>query len=240
MKSPWNWQAYEAGTLKEVERARHEADLANHPAAAADYQAFQAFRQAIRDAGTRVVVPESRLVAQLKQVRKTPASGTRITPRVLLPVAAAFAIAFTIWWSIPLNAQSSVRLDVTPVQWTLQRPDATEAARKSAITLNAPMPAVSLAAVGAELEKTECGNCWMANTYRINDEVYKLYGKRSAYIPEDAPKEVHEGHVFTTVPEGIMWKCKNNNTFLLTGGSDGNRMKVARAAAKETPNLVQG
>lgn len=240
MKSPWNWQAYEAGTLTDAERVRHQNDLAHHPAAVADFQAFQDFRQATREAGLKDCVPEARLLAHLKQVRKTSTHTNRITPRVLLPVAAAVAIALTIWWSVPLNVESSVRLDVTPIQWTMDHPSATEAARKSALTLNAPMPAVSLASMGASLEKTECGNCWMANTYRVKGEVYKLYGKRSAYIPSEAPKRVYDEHTFTIVPEGIMWKCKNNNTFLLTGGSDGNRMAIARAAAKETPNLIKG
>jgi len=233
--SRMDWQAFDDGSLSAEERAVAVDRLKQDDVAHRELEGLKSFQKTIRQRGMSEAIPHDRLNGMLRRV----CGRQEVSPaqRWVIPtaaVAACLIAAAVIFRPRP----EPIVFDTSPQLTAVTTHNPTDAANWVRKQSGVQVPVISLAGVPSRIEGARCGSCWVSYDYRIGDDKYTIFAKQSWHAFEKVRRrEFREGHEFYLSDDAIGWYCAGGMSYLVVGGDEPSRWKVALAARKETAKV---
>lgn len=238
----FDWQAYLDGSLEAEEMTRHELALREDPAAAEEVAALGRMRTALREAILSEPVPVARLEKALKQTVRPAFVWPWRTAALTAVTCAVAAFAFIALRPVSVTDRGLPdaivgKMMPTPMIAQAKTTDADAAAEEIRREGGIAAPTIRLTSLGASMTSAECGNCWIAYDYNIEGEIYTILGRKSSGMWKGMESFDASGKRLYTTPGGIGWHCKGSMSYLVVGGNEETRRKIAASACLETDSI---
>lgn len=233
---PFDWQSYLDGSLSEQDKVRHDAYLAdgNCP----EFEGLKKFCHEVKRAGSQEPVPTKRLEKCLKQATRRQGEGFSFQ-RVAIAFAGAFIVLMLAFWvlrpveTLPeMDLRQSAKVGESPAHTSV------EGATWLTNHIDRPVPKLSLAHIGGQIEKVSCGTCWVAYDFSYHGETYTVYGRQEPDPFTNMTEWKRTDRPYYRVQGGIGWRCIDNMTMLVVGGNEQGRWEVAQEAAKTSSDRL--
>jgi hypothetical protein len=226
-----DWKDYENGALSAAEMEQARRLLAESDEARRDYEAYQAYRMALREAGRQDEASFDRLQALLARSMPRRRPPIRWAPFGALGAAALAAAYFagpSLFGTTSEAPPSTARLDQTVAR--LETSDPLQASRWASKGVSFPVYPYRLDGE-AKLTGASYGRDWAAYEYATQTCRVKLVIRPRGYMIPNA-QERRVGKTVFYVGRTIVWNCPAC-AYELIGGTEETRWRVAQAAAKE-------